>query len=276
VNPPPPSPPPSSSLRRVAATRYVVPLREGGSLPGVIEGDDGRLWVVKFRGAGQGAGALLAEIVAGKLAHAIGLPMPELVLLEVPPRFGASDGDQEVNDLLAASVGQNVGMEFLPQAIGYDPAARVAVDGELAARVVAFDVLTSNVDRTFRNPNLLWSGGKLWIIDHGAALYWQHGWDGGLVGATARLPRLAEHVLLPLAGDLRAAAAQVAAAVTDEVLADALAAVPDDWLAGRQGHEGRQAGDEAEELVEPAAAKRRAFAARLRVRRDGLAGLVLP
>lgn len=267
MNPPLSPPSISSSLRRVSAARYVTPLREGGSLPGVIEGDDQRLWVVKFRGAGQGAGALLAEIVAGQLATAIGLPMPELVLLSVPPRFGVSDGDPEVNDLLTASVGDNVGMEFLPQAIGYDPAARMAVDGELAARVVAFDVLMSNVDRTFRNPNLLWSGGKLWIIDHGAALYWQHGWDGGLVGATSKLPRLADHVLLPLAGDLTAAAAHVAATVTDEVLAAALAAVPDEWLAGPEGSTGRDG--------HVPAVRRGAFAARLRVRRDGLAGLVI-
>lgn len=246
-----------SGLRLVSAARYVVPLREGGSLPGVIEGDDQRLWVVKLRGAGQGPGALLAEVIAGKLALAAGLPMPELVLLRLPPRFGASDGDQEVNELLGASAGDNVGMAFLPQAIGYDPAARLPVDARLAAKIVAFDVLISNVDRTFRNPNLLWSGGALWLIDHGAALYWQHGWDGGMQNATARLPRLAEHVLLPLAGDLAAAADEVAAAMSDGVLAAAVAAVPEAWLG-----EGAPAG------------RRAAFVARLAARRQVLARLV--
>lgn len=255
-------------LRTVTATRYVVPLREGGSLPGVLEGDDHRLWVAKFRGAGQGAGALLAEVVAGELARALDLPMPELVLLEVPPRFGITDGDPEINSLLAASSGDNVGVAFLPSSIGYDPAAKVAVDGELAATVLAFDVLISNVDRTFRNPNLLWSGGKLWIIDHGAALYWQHGWDGSLTHAAAPLPRLAEHVLLPHAGaheDLRRAAERVAAAITDDVLAAALAAVPPAWFLDA----------EQQPLGEPeVAARRAAFAARLAARRQALGPLV--
>lgn len=251
------------SLRHVLATRYVVPLREGGSLPGVIEGDDHQMWVVKLRGAGQGAGALAAEIIAGKIAQALGLPMPELVLLELPPKFGVTDGDPEVNDLLAASAGANVGMAFLPQAIGYDPAARAVVDGALAARVVAFDVLMGNVDRTFRNPNLLWSGGSLWLIDHGAALYWQHGWDGGLVNAASPLPRLKEHVLLPVAADLREAAAWVQEGVTDAVLGEALAAVPGGWLGGEGG-----SSDEA------AARRRAAFVARLSARRAALGELM--
>lgn len=254
-------------LRTVTATRYVVPLREGGSLPGVLEGDDRRLWVAKFRGAGQGAGALLAEVVAGELAKALALPMPELVLLEVPPRFGISDGDPEINSLLLASAGQNVGVEFLPQAIGFDPAAKIAVAGDLAATVLAFDVLISNVDRTFRNPNLLWSGGKLWIIDHGAALYWQHGWDGDLTHAAAPLPRLAEHVLLPHAEprQLQAAAERVAATLSDDVLAAALAEVPAAWFLDRE----QQPLGERE-----VAARRAAFAARLAARRAQLGPLV--
>jgi hypothetical protein len=243
---PSPSSSPSSSssspasLPIVTATRYVLALREGGSLPGVLQGDDDRLWVGKFRGAGQGAGALLAEVVCGLLARALGLPMPELVVLRLPPRFGLSDGDPEIHDLLVASAGDNLGMAFLPHALGYDPAARMPVDPLLAARIVAFDVWVSNVDRTFRNPNLVWSQGALWLIDHGAALYWQHGWDGGLTGAAARLPRFREHVLLPLAGDVRAAAAWIAEAIDEAALAAAVAAVPAAWLgsedeAGRRG-----------------------------------------
>ncbi|MEZ4358981.1 MAG: HipA family kinase [Kofleriaceae bacterium] len=244
-------------LPRATAARFVTALREGGSMPGLIEDEAARLWVVKFRGAGQGPGALLAEVVCGRLARALGLPMPELTVLTVPPRFGVSDGDPEVNELLAASVGENLGMAFLPEALGYDPAARVPLDAELAARVVAFDVLVSNVDRTFRNPNLLWSGGQLWLIDHGAALYWQHGWDGRSGDPAARLPRFGEHVLLPRAGALPDAAAWVAAGVTDAALDGALAAVPDDWLGA----------------VEPTA-RRAAFAARLARRREHLVELL--
>jgi hypothetical protein len=243
----------SEPLRTVTATRYVLALREGGSLPGIIEGDDGRLWVTKFRGAGQGVGALLAEVVAGQLARTLGLPMPELVVLTLPPRFGVTDGDPEVNDLLAASAGDNLGMAFLPEALGYDPGARLAVDPELAARIVAFDVLISNVDRTFRNPNLVWSAGKLWLIDHGAALYWQYGWDGGLAGAAARLPRFREHVLLPLAGNLAEAAAWLVEGVDDAALEAAVVAVPKDWLGS-----------------DDPAARRAAFIARLRHRRAAL------
>lgn len=246
-------------LPRVGAARFVLALREGGSLPGLVEGDDGRLWVGKFRGAGQGAAALVAEVIVGELARAVGLPMPAQVVLALPPRFSVTDGDPEVNELLAASAGDNLGVAFLPSALGYDPAARMAVDAELAARIVAFDVLMGNVDRTFRNPNLLWSGGALWLIDHGAALYWQHGWQGGLASAAAPLPRLREHVLLPVAGDLAAAAAWLAAAATDDALAAALALVPDAWL----------------EVDDPVG-RRAAFVARLALRRAALATLVAP
>lgn len=246
-------------LRRVLAARYVVPLREGGSLPGVLEGDDKKLWVGKFRGAGQGAGALLAEVVAGKLASALLLPIPEIVLLQLPPRFGITDGDPEINALLGASEGDNVGMAFLPQAIGYDPAAGIPVDERLAAKIVVFDVLISNVDRTFRNPNLLWSGGSLWIIDHGAALYWQHGWDGRTEGPPSRLPRMKEHVLLPVAGDLRDAAAEVVAGIDDSLLEEAFAAVPPPWFGASYGDPD---------------ARRAAFVKRMRERRDALVGLV--
>jgi hypothetical protein len=237
----------------------VVPLREGGSLPGVLEGDDRKLWVGKFRGAGQGAGALLAEVVAAKLASALSLPMPEIALLQLPPRFGITDGDPEINALLGASEGDNVGVAFLPQAIGYDPAARIPVDGTLAAKIVAFDVLISNVDRTFRNPNLLWSGGSLWIIDHGAALYWQHGWDGSPVGPPSRLPRMNEHVLLSVAGELRDAAFEVAECIDDSTLNAAFAAVPTAWFGVGDGE---------------VDARRSAFVRRMRERRDALVGLV--
>ncbi|MBK7539591.1 MAG: aminotransferase class I and II [Myxococcales bacterium] len=247
-------------MREVTAVRFVLPLREGGSLPALVEGDDGALWVAKLRGAGQGAGALLSELVAGVLAAAVGLPMPELVYLTLPPRFGVTEGDPEIHALLSASLGDNVGMAFLPAAIGYDPAARGPVSAELAARVLAFDVLLGNVDRTFRNPNLVWSGGELWLIDHGAALYWQHAWDGGLTGAAAPLPRLREHVLSPLvsADELASAARWLVERADDAALAAALAVVPAAWLGGEDA----------------AGARRAAFVARLAHRREQLAQLV--
>lgn len=243
-------------LPRVTATRFVTALREGGSLPGLIEADDGGLWVVKFRGAGQGLGALVAEVIAGRLALAAGLPMPDLAILTVPPRFGATEGDPEVHELLAASVGDNLAMRLVPTAVGYDPAAGRAVDAGLAARVVAFDVLVSNIDRTYRNPNLVWGGDQLWLIDHGAALYWLHHWNGGTAGAAAPLPRLTEHALLPSASRLAEAATDVAARLDDDALTAAVAAVPDDWL-------GAEPDD-----------RRRAIVARLAARRGHLTALV--
>jgi hypothetical protein len=219
------------ALPRVEAARYVLPLREGGSMPGLVEDGEGRLWVAKLRGAGQGPGVLVAELVAGELARALGFAVPTIALLELPPRFGASEGDPEVQDLLAASVGLNVGLGFLSGAVAYDPSGRWPIHGDLAARLVAFDVALSNVDRTHRNPNLLWAREQLWLIDHGAALYWQHGWDGRLPEREPALPRLHEHVALPLARDLPAAACALSAALRPELLRAAMALVPAEWLA---------------------------------------------
>jgi hypothetical protein len=248
------------TLRRVAAARYVVPLREGGSLPGVIEGDDGRLWVGKFRGAGQGVAALIAEVIAGELARAAGFAVPELAVLELPAGFGKSDGDPEIHDLLVASAGENLAVAFLSGALGFEPGVD-SIDRELAARIVAFDVLVSNVDRTVKNPNLLVAGGRVWLIDHGAALYWQHAWDGGTAGATAPLPRLTEHALWPVAEDLVAAGRAVASALDDAALAAAAGAVPAGWLAAAAPDGGAEA-------------RRAAYAARLAMRRDGLIALL--
>jgi hypothetical protein len=216
-------------LRRVTATRYVAPLREGGSLPGLMEADDEGLYVTKFRAAGQGEAALVAEVVAGELARAIGLPVPELVVVDVSPALGIAEPDPEIQDLIVGSPGENLGMDFLPGALPVALPADPAVGAELAADVVWFDALVTNVDRTHRNPNLLvWHDG-LWLIDHGAAFFRQHG-DRPLAD-TARddVPMLAEHVLLPVAGPL---------ADADERLADralaaaeaAVGAVPALWL----------------------------------------------
>jgi hypothetical protein len=244
-------------LRRVLATRYVVPLREGGSLPAVVEADDGRAYVVKFRGAGQGPRALVAEVVAGELARELGLRVPELVVVDLDPGVGRNEGDPEIQSLLLASAGDNVGMAFLAGALGFDPAARPAIAAEDAARIVAFDAFAQNMDRTARNPNLLWCGGDLWLIDHGAALYWQHDWDGGTAGADATFKLIARHVLLPYAGSILAESTWLTRGLTEAAIDAAVAAVPDAWW------------------IDPPplspADFRAAFAARLRARRDAAA-----
>src|SRR6185312_2462710 len=163
-----------AQVRRVAATRYVTPLREGGSLPALVEADDDGLYVVKFQGAGQGRKALVAEVVAGELARALDLLVPELVVAYVDPELGRAEPDPEIQDLLVASAGPNLGVDFLPGSLPFNAAADPAVDPDLAADIVWFDALVTNVDRTARNPNLLWWHGRLWLIDHGAALYFHH------------------------------------------------------------------------------------------------------
>jgi hypothetical protein len=231
---------PARPLRHLLATRYVTALREGGSVPAVVEADDGALYVAKFRAAAQGARALAAELIVGELARAAGLRLPELALIEIDAALGRSEPHMEIQELLIASAGLNLAMGYLAGAVGYDVAARRPIDGALASRIVALDVFAVNVDRTARNPNLLWQGGELWLIDHGAALYWHHGWDGqgdndgnDLATAAARpFARVSEHVLLPFADELPAAGAALAAAFDDERIARAVAAVPDLWLEG--------------------------------------------
>lgn len=245
-------------LRRVAATRYVVPLREGGSMPAVMEADDGASYVVKFRGAGQGPRALVAEVVVGELARGLGLPVPELAIVSVDAAIGRNEGDPEIRSLVVGSAGDNAGLAFLPAAINFDPAAinrdPAALDPALMARIVAFDAFAQNMDRTAKNPNMMWCKGQLWLIDHGAALYWQHDWDGGLEGVRSPFALIARHVLLPHASSIAAEAAWLLAGLADEAIAAAVAAVPDEWWTAPP------------EL--DAAAYRAAFAARLRARRD--------
>jgi hypothetical protein len=218
-------------MRTVTATRYVTPLREGGSLPGLVEADDDGLYVVKFRGAGQGPRALIAELVAGGLARAIELPVPEVVLVDLDPRIATAEPDPEIQDLLKASEGLNVGLDFLPGALPYNP--RETTDAELAAEIVWFDALIVNVDRTPRNPNLLRWHDRLWLIDHGAAFYRHHqaddqGWD---VSAAARkpFPQIAEHVLLADAGSLPEAGRRIAARIEPALLEELGAFVPEQW-----------------------------------------------
>ena len=220
-------------MRTVTATRYVTPLREGGSLPGLMEADDDGLYVVKFRGAGQGPRALVAEWLAGELARVIGLAVPDLVAIEVDPSLGDAEPDEEVHDLLGASGGLNLGMDFLPGALTFNPAVRTArglIDPDLAADVVWLDAFVMNPDRTAGNPNLLVWHGRPWLIDHGAALYIHHTWRDPDAHARGTFERIRDHVLLPYAGSIDEADARNAVRVPREVLDRLVAAIPDLWL----------------------------------------------
>jgi hypothetical protein len=219
-------------LRSIVATRYVTPLREGGSLPAIVEADDDGLYVLKFRGAGQGPKALVAEVVAGELARALDFNVPELVVVDLDPAIGRAEPDAEIQDLLLASAGRNLGVDFLPGALPFRPPAGPEPPPDLAAGIVWLDALVTNVDRTARNTNLLHWHGRLWLIDHGAALYFHHG--TGDLPEHARRPfePVAEHVLLPYAGPIPEADERLAPAVTHELLEQVAGAIPDAWLDG--------------------------------------------
>jgi hypothetical protein len=217
-------------MRTVTATRYVTPLREGGSLPALFEADDDGLYVLKFRGAGQGARALLAEIVAGELARALGFPVPELVLVELDATIGRAEPDPEIQDLLLASEGLNLGVDFLPGALPFSPAAGPAPDSGFAADVVWLDALVTNVDRTAQNPNLLWWHDRLWLIDHGAALYFHHAETPVAGHERGRFEAIRDHVLLPYAASIEAADHRLAAEVTPRLLVEIASVLPAAWL----------------------------------------------
>ncbi len=221
----------AAGLPSVSITRYVTPLREGGSLPGVVEADDLGTYVAKFRGAGQGLRALVAEVVVSDLARRIGLRTPRLVALELGAEIARYEADEEVQDLLTASVGLNLGVDFLPGAFGHDD-QHVTTEQE-AATILWLDALTANVDRSWKNPNLLLWHGDLWVIDHGASLYFHHGWAGG-VGDPAGFARQAwdvdDHVMKRHVGALSAADLRVSALLDPDVFVETLAQVPDEWL----------------------------------------------
>ncbi|BDG01234.1 HipA family kinase [Anaeromyxobacter oryzae] len=219
-------------MRTVRATRYVTPLREGGSLPAIVEADDSGLYVVKFRGAGQGLKALVAEIVAGELARAAGLLVPEIVRLEVDAALGRNEPDGEIRELLRASVGQNVGLDYLPGSVTFDPVAGPRPEPDDASDIVLFDVLVSNMDRSVRNSNLLTWHRRLWLIDHGAALYFHHAWERADGTAERPFPAVKEHVLLPWATALAPAAARLRTRLEGGAVARAVGEVPDAWLGG--------------------------------------------
>jgi hypothetical protein len=217
-------------MRTVRATRYLTPLREGGSMPAIVEADDEGTYVIKWRGAAQGERALIAEIVAGELARVLGLPVPQLVLIEIDPLLARSEPDQEIQHLLRASAGLNVALDYLPGALTFEPAVAGPPDAELAARIVWFDAFISNVDRTVRNPNLLRWHKQVWLIDHGASLFIHHTWKDPRAHATRPLPTIGDHVLLRFAGSIGDAHERLASRVTRSLLEQVVALVPDAWL----------------------------------------------
>jgi hypothetical protein len=217
-------------LAAVTATRYVTPLREGGSLPGLMEADDLGTYVVKWRAAGQGVKVLAAEVICGELARRLALPVPALVTVDVAPELAVGEPDQEVQELLRNSAGINLGMDYLPGALDFEAGA-AQVDPELAGRVLWFDALTGNVDRSWRNPNMLFWHGRLHLIDHGAALTFHHNWPGA-AAAVARAYDASQHALVECDPDVSAADAALAPQVTGPLLSDVLAQVPDAWLEG--------------------------------------------
>ncbi|MEZ6014846.1 MAG: HipA family kinase [Planctomycetota bacterium] len=217
-------------MRTVSVTRYVTPLREGGSMPAIVEADDDGTYVLKFRGAGQGPRALIAELIAGALAEALGLRLPERVFADLDTTLARTEGDPEVQALIQASGGRNLALDYLPGAANFDPLAD-PVDERLASEIVWFDAFISNVDRTARNTNLMMWHDALWLIDHGAAFYFHHNWDGGTQRATAPFAHIREHVLLPTATALEAADAALAPRLSEALFQETLARVPDEWLA---------------------------------------------
>ncbi len=217
-------------LSTVHATRYVAPLREGGSLPGVMETDDEGTYVVKYRGAGQGPKALVAELLAGEIGRALGLPVPQAVLVDLAADFGRLEVDPEIGHLLRTSAGLNYGLDYLPGSITYDPLVPPSPDGVFAADIVWFDAFTTNPDRTPRNANLLEWHGRIWLIDHGAALFFHHHWANVMDRASDPFERVANHVLLPFADDVRAADGRAKDRLSRSVFESILAGVPEGWL----------------------------------------------
>jgi hypothetical protein len=222
-------------LRTVVATRYVTPLREGGSVPALVEADDDGLYVVKLLGAGHGRKALVAELIAGELARHLGLPVPELVLVELDGALAKAEPDGEIQDLLERGAGTNVGLDFLPGALAFAPTARPTAEPDFAADTVWLDSLTTNVDRTPRNPNLIVWHRRPYLIDHGSALYIHHTWADPDGHARRPFPQVMDHVLLPFAGSIVDADARLAPLVDRAVLEPITAAIPDDWLQPERG-----------------------------------------
>jgi hypothetical protein len=218
------------SIRTVAVTRYVMPLREGGSLPGLVEADDDGMYVIKFRGAGQGAKALIAELVAGEIARAVGLRVPTIVFVDLDVDLARTEPDPEIQDLIQASAGLNIALDYLPGSVMYDPVVE-KIDAELASKIVWFDAYVTNVDRTARNTNLLMWHRRMYLIDHGAALYFHHSWDHYRQRSRDPFALVKDHVLLRLADRLQEVDTVLTGLVQPDVLRGILECVPDSWLA---------------------------------------------
>ena len=223
-----------SILRTVTAVRYVTPLREGGSLPAIVEADDEGLYVLKFRGAGQGPKALIAELLGGEIARAAGLPVPEIVLIELPVELARTEPDPEIQSLIRSSGGLNIALDYLPGSITFDPLV-YEPDPDLASAIVWFDAFVCNVDRTARNVNMLMWHRRLWLIDHGAALYFHHAWNRGDRHADTPFSLIKDHVLLRLASSLSAVDVRMKPLLSREVLSKLIDLVPESWFAAETG-----------------------------------------
>lgn len=218
-------------MRTVSATRYVTPLHEGGSLPAIVEADDEGMYVLKFRGAGQGAKALIAELVGGEIARALGLPVPEIVIIELDAELARTEPDPEIQSLIRASAGLNVGLDYLPGSVMFDPLAD-KLTRELASSIVWLDAYISNVDRTARNANMLMWHRQLHLIDHGAALYFHHAWDRSTDRSHDPFPRIKDHILLPYASALHEVDVSLSTQLNREIIENIVALIPDTWLEG--------------------------------------------
>jgi hypothetical protein len=231
-------------LRTVSASRYVTPLREGGSLPAIIEADDDGLYVLKFRGAGQGPKALIAELLAGEIGRMAGLPVPEIVFVELPAELARTEPDSEIRSLIGASAGLNIGLDYLPGSVTFDPLI-FTPDAQLASAIVWFDAFVCNVDRTARNVNMLIWHRRLWLIDHGASLYFHHAWERGDEHARNPFALIKDHVLLNQASALADVDAQMASLLTAERFANLVRVIPDSWLPDDPAFAGKNAQREA-------------------------------
>lgn len=216
-------------IRNVNVTRYVTPLREGGSLPAIVEADDGFLYVLKFRGAGQGLKALIAELISGEIARIAGLKLPEIVFAELHEAFGRTEADEEIQDLLKFSTGLNLGLHYLSGSVTYDPAV-AKVEPLLASKIVWLDAWLMNVDRTARNTNMLLWHNELWLIDHGAALYFHHNWDNWQEQSRRPFTQIKDHVLLPQASAIEEADKWMKTLINKQVIDSVVALIPDDWI----------------------------------------------
>lgn len=216
-------------IRTVNVVQYIKPLREGGSLPAIVKADDDFLYVLKFRGAGQGKKALIAELIGGELARAVGLKIPELVFMHLDDSFSKTEPDEEIQDLLKFSVGLNLGLHFLSSAITFDPLV-TTVDAITASKVVLLDSIISNIDRTVKNTNLLYWNNELWVIDNGASFYFHHNWATWEQHVTRTFPLIKDHVLLSQATELRAVAEEFLIKLTDEKITEIINTIPEDWL----------------------------------------------